>query len=171
MKRILLLRGVNVGGVKLPMAGFRDMLAGLGLGAVQTYIQSGDAVFDDPGIDGLAGQVSQGLQTGFGIAPEVFLYTPPEFAAIADECPYANEGFADGTKVHVFYLMRPCGFVADDFAEWVTVERLHITERAIHLHAPDGVGRSKLAEMIGRRVKVPMTARNWNTVQALLGMA
>lgn len=171
MKRILLLRGVNVGGVKLPMAGFRDMLAGLGLGAVQTYIQSGNAVFDDPGVDGLAEKVTQGLQAGFGFAPELFLYTPTEFAAIAEECPYAAEGFADGSRVHVFFLARPCGFTAADFAEWVTVERLHITERAIHLHAPDGIGRSKLAEMIGRRVKVPMTARNRNTVQALLGMA
>jgi uncharacterized protein (DUF1697 family) len=45
--RVALLRGVNVGGAnKLPMAGFRALLAGLGLGRVETYIQSGNAVFD-----------------------------------------------------------------------------------------------------------------------------
>ncbi|HLQ17746.1 MAG TPA: DUF1697 domain-containing protein, partial [Tabrizicola sp.] len=45
--RVALLRGVNVSGAgKLPMAEFREVLVGLGLGAVRTYIQSGNAVFE-----------------------------------------------------------------------------------------------------------------------------
>ena len=44
---IALLRGVNVSGAgKLPMAEFRALLGGLGLGEVRTYIQSGNAVFE-----------------------------------------------------------------------------------------------------------------------------
>lgn len=170
-RRILMLRGVNVGGVKLPMAGFRDMLAGLGLAGVQTYIQSGNAVFDDPGLPDLTQTISAGLRRSFGIDPAVFLYDQPTLAAIAAGCPYAAEGAADGAKVHVFFLAQPCGLTADHFAEWQTVERLSITDAALYLHAPEGVGRSKLAEMLGRRIKVPMTARNWNTVQALLALA
>ena len=34
--KILMLRGVNVGGVKLPMAPFREARAGLGLGRVRS---------------------------------------------------------------------------------------------------------------------------------------
>jgi uncharacterized protein (DUF1697 family) len=47
---IALLRAVNVGGTgKLPMANFRALLLDLGYRNVETYIQSGNAVFDAPG--------------------------------------------------------------------------------------------------------------------------
>jgi uncharacterized protein (DUF1697 family) len=46
MSYVALLRAVNVGGVKLPMADLRALLEGLGLTNVRTYLQSGNAVFD-----------------------------------------------------------------------------------------------------------------------------
>ncbi|MBE0554510.1 MAG: DUF1697 domain-containing protein, partial [Rhodobacteraceae bacterium] len=57
-RHILLLRGVNVGGVTLPMASFRAMLADLGMKNVRTHIQSGNAVFDDPGHDDPAPRIA-----------------------------------------------------------------------------------------------------------------
>src|SRR5512137_809549 len=46
MSFVALLRAVNVGGTKLPMADLRTLLEGLGLTNVRTYLQSGNAVFD-----------------------------------------------------------------------------------------------------------------------------
>ncbi len=46
MSCVALLRAVNVGGTKLPMADLRALLEGLGLTNVRTYLQSGNAVFD-----------------------------------------------------------------------------------------------------------------------------
>ena len=47
---IVLLRAVNVGGYgKLAMADFRKLLEELGFKNVETYIQSGNAVFDAKG--------------------------------------------------------------------------------------------------------------------------
>ena len=46
MSYVALLRAVNVGGTKLPMADLRALLEGLGLTNVHTYLQSGNAVFD-----------------------------------------------------------------------------------------------------------------------------
>ncbi len=46
MSYVALLRAVNVGGTKLPMADLRALLEGLGLTSVRTYLQSGNAVFD-----------------------------------------------------------------------------------------------------------------------------
>ena len=44
---IALLRGINVGGHnKIPMDGLRELCTKLGFGDVQTYIQSGNVVFD-----------------------------------------------------------------------------------------------------------------------------
>ena len=50
MTRMLaLLRAVNVGGPKLPMAQLRDLGAVLGWTDVQTYIQSGNLLFSAAG--------------------------------------------------------------------------------------------------------------------------
>jgi uncharacterized protein (DUF1697 family) len=46
MSFVALLRAVNVGGTRLPMADLRALLEGLGLTNVRTYLQSGNAVFD-----------------------------------------------------------------------------------------------------------------------------
>ena len=46
MSFVALLRAVNVGGTRLPMADLRMLLQGLGLTDVRTYLQSGNAVFD-----------------------------------------------------------------------------------------------------------------------------
>jgi uncharacterized protein (DUF1697 family) len=48
-RMVALLRAVNVGGRKLPMAELRALCAGLGWSDVATYIQSGNLVFAAPG--------------------------------------------------------------------------------------------------------------------------
>jgi uncharacterized protein (DUF1697 family) len=42
--------------------------------------------------------------------------------------------------------------------------------RVFYLHAPDGIGRSKLAEKVARFLGVSTTARNWRTVSKMLEM-
>jgi len=46
-----------------------------------------------------------------------------------------------------------------------------VTDHAIYLHAPDGIGRSKLAAAMEKLAGVSATARNWNTVAKLLDLA
>jgi uncharacterized protein (DUF1697 family) len=41
----------------------------------------------------------------------------------------------------------------------------------MYLYAPEGIGRSKMVEKIGRAIKADMTARNLNTVETLRDMA
>ncbi|TIT26715.1 MAG: DUF1697 domain-containing protein, partial [Mesorhizobium sp.] len=41
----------------------------------------------------------------------------------------------------------------------------------LYLHAPEGLGKSVFANLVPRTLKVPGTARNWRSVQALLEMA
>ncbi len=172
---ILLLRGVNVGGVKLPMDQFRTLLTGLGLQQVQTYIQSGNAVFDDPGIGDTDRQIAAALRRDMGLNPALFLYSTAQFDAILADCPFVREGEAEGAKVHVFFRAPAAGLAPgpalDALQPFVTTERFVETPAAIYLHAPEGVGRSVWVEKAGRLLKDTTTARNWNTVRALSDMA
>ncbi|MBL4929982.1 DUF1697 domain-containing protein [Fuscibacter oryzae] len=171
-RRILLLRGVNVGGAnRLPMADFRGLLASLGLGNPRTLIASGNAVFDDPGLPNLSGKIAKAIAARFGFAPDLFLYTAETFAAIIAANPYAAEAAADGAKVHAFFLATPTQLDEAKVKALATTERLHLTSAALYLHAPDGLGRSKLAERLPRLLATPSTARNWNTVESLAALA
>lgn len=50
MKRVALLRGINVGGrTSLPIAQLREIAQGLGLAKVSTYIQGGNLLFEGGG--------------------------------------------------------------------------------------------------------------------------
>ena len=171
-RRILLLRGVNVGGAnRLPMADFRALLIALGLGNPRTLIASGNAVFDDPGLPDLPDKIAGAIANRFDFRPDLVLHTPENFAAIMAANPFAAEAQADGSKVHIFFLAAPATLDSEKVAALATTERLHLTPAALYLHAPDGIGRSKLVERLPRLLNTPSTARNWNTVTALANLA
>ena len=50
-------------------------------------------------------------------------------------------------------------------------ERFQLIDKVFYLHAPDGVGRSKLAANVERLLGVSMTDRNWRTVCKIWEMA
>jgi uncharacterized protein (DUF1697 family) len=50
-------------------------------------------------------------------------------------------------------------------------ERFRLVDNRFYLHAPDGVGRSKLAANAEKLLGVPMTDRNWSTVRKVWEMA
>jgi uncharacterized protein (DUF1697 family) len=50
-------------------------------------------------------------------------------------------------------------------------ERFFLGDGVFYLHAPDGIGRSKLAANVERLLGVPATARNWRTVGKVMEMA
>ncbi|NNG04989.1 MAG: DUF1697 domain-containing protein [Inquilinus sp.] len=172
---IALLRGINVGGRNaLPMPALVDRFEGLGLSRVRTHIQSGNAVFHGPDDEpaALATRIADAIETGHGFRPRVMLLTADELegAVIGNPFPDAE---AEPNKLHLFFLERPAGAAdrAGLDAAATASERYVLAERVLYLHAPDGFGRSKLAERAERLLGVPVTARNWRTVHALADMA
>jgi len=47
-------------------------------------------------------------------------------------------------------------------------ESFRLIGKVFYLHAPDGIGRSKLAARAEKFLSVQATARNWNTITKLL---
>src|SRR3954470_249971 len=90
MKRICLLRGINVGGKSLKMAALVDCLSGLGLHGLQTYVQSGNAVFDGPkGTDeAWERKVETTLLKDMGLKVSVVIRTGAEMAEILRKNPF-----------------------------------------------------------------------------------
>lgn len=168
--RVVLLRGVNVSGRnRLPMAQFRDVLQALGLTQVESYIQSGNAVFEGGPEDAvLAPAIRAGIEAAAGFAPEVFLRRLPDLAAALDH-PFGPA--ADPARIHAVFLAdAPPALDETRLTALRRDEAWVLRPGLLLLHTPGGLGTSKLADALPRLLKGAQTARNLNTVAALAAM-
>jgi uncharacterized protein (DUF1697 family) len=178
---IALLRGINVGGTgTLPMKELVSILESLGAQNPRTYIQSGNAVFELEGklAAGAAGKkafsakLSAAIDKKRGFAPHVLILDANEFAKLAAANPYP-EAEPEPRSLHLFFLdAKPAVANLKSLESFRgPTERFELHKTVLYLHAPDGIGRSKLAASVERKLGVPITARNWRTVCKLLEIA
>ena len=177
---VALLRAVNVGGHgKLAMADFRSLLAGLGYTNIETYIQSGNAVFDTRAS---ASEVLKSLTTALtnhmGAPAEVILRTHADLTRVIAANPFAKEAAANGSRVHIGFLAGKASPDASAELERLAAsyptrcDSFHLTADALYLHTPDGAADTKFTpRAVERALGVPSTARNWNTVLKLHAMS
>ncbi|WNM30999.1 DUF1697 domain-containing protein [Streptomyces sp. Li-HN-5-11] len=172
-----LLRGINVGGSKkVPMAELRALMGGLGHDGVRTYLQSGQAVFTAGHGDeeSLAAELAQAIEKRFGFPVDVIVRDHAYLRAVAEACPFPAAEL-EARQLHLTYYSAPADearFADIDQAAFLP-EEFRLGDRALYLYAPDGLGRSKLAEQLSRRrlaKGVIATSRNWNTVVKLVEM-
>jgi uncharacterized protein (DUF1697 family) len=172
-----LLRGINVGGSrKVPMAELRALMEGLGYDSVRTYLQSGQATFasDHGDEDSLAAELAGAIEKRFGFAVDVIVRDHAYLKAIADACPFPAAEL-EAKQLHVTYFSAPVDaerFAEIDQAAYLP-EEFRLGDRALYLYAPNGLGRSKLAEHLSKRrlsKGLIATSRNWNTVLKLVEM-
>ncbi|MFE1922783.1 DUF1697 domain-containing protein [Streptomyces asoensis] len=172
-----LLRGINVGGSrKVPMAALRTLLEGLGLADVRTYLQSGQAVFSVGHGDeeSLAAEITAAVEKHFGFAVGVIVRDHAYLEAVADACPFPAAEL-EAKQLHVTYFSTPveAGRYAGIDRGAHLPEEFALGDRALYLYAPEGLGRSKLAEQLARprlTKGIVATTRNWNTVVRLVEM-
>ncbi len=169
--RIALFRGINVGGKnRLPMKALTATLEGLGLENIRTVIQSGNVVFDggEEEPSALALRISKEIALKEGFEPMVMVLEAADLTAAIRENPFP-EAVAEPTTLHLSFLSvtPPAPDLARLEALRADTERFHLVDRRFYLHAPDGIGRSKLAAGAEKALGVPMTARNWRTVMKL----
>ncbi|WP_371618534.1 DUF1697 domain-containing protein [Streptomyces sp. NBC_00454] len=175
-KYAALLRGINVGGnKKVPMAELRTVLAGLGHTDVETYLQSGNAVFATAAKkapEALARELEAAIEAHFGFRVPCLVVDGTYLRAVADACPFPAAEL-EGKQLHAtFCSEQPAEsrFASIDGPAYLP-EEYRVGDRVIYLYAPNGLGRSKLGEALARPAVVKgldVTSRNWNTVAKLV---
>ncbi|MGW6687194.1 DUF1697 domain-containing protein [Streptomyces sp. NPDC054961] len=175
-KYAALLRGINVGGnKKVPMAELRQVLHDLGHQDVQTYLQSGNAVFGsatERAPEALARELEAAIEAHFGFRVACLVLDAAHLRAVAEACPFPAAEL-EGKQLHAtFCSEQPAAsrFASIDGPSYLP-EEYRLGDRVIYLYAPEGLGRSKLAEALARPAVVKgldVTTRNWNTVAKLV---
>lgn len=173
---IALLRAVNVGGRKLPMAELRALCTGeLGWEEVETYIQSGNLVFRAKGkAEVLEAQLEQAIKARFGLDVPAIVRTAAQWAACADSNPFPDVARDEPNRLQLLVSKHsPKPDAASTLMERATAgERVEAAGGALWLHYPEGVGTSKLTPaLIDKACGSPTTGRNWRTVVKLREMA
>ena len=101
---VAFLRAINVGGRTVRMDQLRALFEALRLGRVETFIASGNVIFDsrsnDP--DELERRIERRLEESLGFGVATFIRTPDELAAIAAHRPFLDGGPAE--PAHRLYV-------------------------------------------------------------------
>lgn len=168
---ILLFRGINVGGNKIvKMETLRRVLGDAGFEDVATYIQSGNVVLrSDKGEDAVIATVTKVFDETFGFSSRPTLRSAAALQRVIKHNPY--EG-VEGNRVHAIFLdAKPSAEAVRKLEALAKTERMVEKDGVLYLHTPDGFGTSEVAKALDKVLKVPWTARNWNTVLKLEAMA
>jgi uncharacterized protein (DUF1697 family) len=176
MRFIGLLRGINVGGrSKVAMAELRALGGELGWSSVDTYIQSGNLLFQAKGeADELEVRLEKAVSERFGVSTAAIVRGADDWRTYVEANPFAEAAAAEPNRVLLALSKRPVRAEAapELQARADAGERVELAGGALWFHYPAGVGTSKLSpSLIDRLAGSPVTARNWRTVAKLQEMA
>ena len=171
---VALFRGINVGGSNvLPMKDLVAQLEDIGSRNVKSYIQSGNVVFQHKEEDAslLSKKIGATIKKSHGFEPQVLLLGPEELERAVASNPFP-EAESEPRTLHVFFLASMPRNPDLSALEGIRGdrERFALEDGFFYLHAPEGIGRSKLAANTEKVLGVFATGRNWRTIRKLMAM-
>ncbi len=173
-RMVALLRAVNVGGRKLPMAAFRAQVARFGWENVATYIQSGNLVFDaDCSAAEAEAAIEALIRKHHGYEAPAIVRTRAQWAKYPEGNPFPEAARDTPNYLLILVAKQP---IKEDAAEIIQAratagEQARKVGETLWIHFPRGSGTSKLTPaLIDEAIGSAATSRNYRTVCTLLDM-
>ena len=167
---VVLLRAVNVGGAKLPMARLRAIAEELDATEVSTYIASGNLLCTPAGdVDVFAREFERRIADEFGFSREAIVRTPAELSAALEAYPFEDE---NERHAHIHFLAEEPTEAAAFTPAQLGGDRVQLIGRDLHVLFGARAGQTKLTtSVLERALGSPGTARNLRTVRSLVEKA
>ena len=176
MKHVALLRGINVGGKnRLPMKDLTELFVDASCSRVETYIQSGNVVFEAPDavLKGLPEALSAAILERFGYKIPVIVRSAAQMAGVVESNPFLGTDTPE-KKLHVYFLAETPGAAAVESLDpdRSPPDEFAVKGQEVYLRLPNGMGRTKLTNAyFDSKLDTTSTARNWKTVCQLTAMS
>lgn len=171
---IALLRGINVGGNNiLPMKELTHAMTQAGFEDVKTYIQSGNVVFKSKmkSASKIAEKLGHVIEDAKGFRPQIMVLSGEGLSAALKANPY-SQAEEEPKTLHFYFMSGKIKNV--DFTPLEDLkkpnEAFSLKGDVFYLYAPDGIGRSKMADRVEKTLGVGVTARNLRTVMKIMEM-
>jgi len=173
---IALLRSINVGGRKVVMAELRALAVELGFADARTLLASGNLVFTVGGRSAaeIEALLEDAVATRLGVRTDVMARTAQDWRAVIAGNPFPEEAERDPAHLVVVALKAaPTPAAIESLRGAISGrEVVRVQGREAYIIYPDGIGESRLTNVvIDRKLDVPGTGRNWNTVLKLAELA
>jgi uncharacterized protein (DUF1697 family) len=178
IKYISILRGINVGGNrKILMADLKSLYGKLCFSNVQTYIQSGNVIFDSEmkvSNTDLEQLIQQAISETFGFDVPVIVRTVEEMGDSIFNNPFWKEKNADIDRLHLTFLKETpfqeklIKMINIDFSP----DKFQVIGKDAFIFCSAGYSDSKLTnQFFESKLGVSATTRNWKTVVKLNELA
>ncbi|NQY12187.1 MAG: DUF1697 domain-containing protein [Flavobacteriales bacterium] len=171
---IAILRGINVSGQKkIVMAELRELLVELNFENIETYIQSGNILFEskESDSDQLASSIHNIILKHYGFEVPVIVRKGNDYVEIQKETPFLKRNDSLDIKLlHVTFLKEtPSAEKLNAIKELnYSPDEFDIIGNEVYLYCPGGYGKTKLSNaFFESKLKVPATTRNWKTITHL----
>jgi uncharacterized protein (DUF1697 family) len=167
---IALLRAINVGGHVVKMDRLRSLFEALKLTNVETFIASGNVIFDTRSAHAAAleRKIEAHLERELGYAVGTYLRTPAEIVAAAAHDPFAPR--SDASSLYIGFLKEaPSDAVRQKLRALSTeYDRLDCHDRQYYWSTLGRLTDSKISgPVLDKTLGMPGTMRNVTTVRRL----
>lgn len=170
---IALLRGINVSGhKKIPMAELRELLTNSGFKNVQTYIQSGNVIFQssEKSTQKLELKIHNAIKKRFGFEVPILVVNREYLKQVFDDCPFPEEKKVN-SYFTLLYTIPDENLISEVSKITYPNEEFIITNNCIYFYCSTGYGKAKYNNnFFERKLKTTATARNYKTMVKLLSL-
>ena len=175
MRYVALLRGINVGGnTMVKMEDLRKAFEGLGFEHVVSYINSGNLAFDARKTSEakLIEKIEEAVENLIGKRVQAMVREQASIRQVIAGNPFDGK-YNSHKEMHVLFLKSE---LSKEQVSWLTEttpagEFFEVSGREIYCHLPAGVANSFLGRgLFEKKLKAPVTARNWRTVEKLASL-
>lgn len=172
---VILLRGINVGGVKVPMRDLKEMLTGMGMTQVQTLLASGNVVADAPLATpaDVKREVEAALAATFGRPLTVVVRSLQEVQQMVADNPFAGVEVTQETRLNVSFLGEqtkdgiPVPHVSEDGSFRILANQGRALFSVLDLSKTGTIDAMTIIEKAWGK---DVTTRNWNTVTKIAAL-
>lgn len=170
-----ILRGINVSGQKqIKMNDLKNCYEELGFKNVQTYIQSGNVIFQSSSKDRkkLTNEIKEKIFEVYKFNVPVLILDNRKLESVISNNPF-DINKIDSSKLYLTFLFtQPDNKLIREISEIDPgTEQYKIEGDVIYFYCPDGYGRTKFNNnFFEKKLKVEATTRNWKTSTKLLNM-
>jgi uncharacterized protein (DUF1697 family) len=168
-KYITLLRGINVGGNNIiKMDELKKLFEGMNFSDVKTYIQSGNIIFSDIGINKISikEKIEKKLFEKIKNEVNIVLLTFPEMNEIINKKPKRFGEDNENYKYDVIYLIEPLTAkeAIKEFKPKEGVDEINIGKKVLYIsRLKKELTKSHFSKIIESKIYSKLTIRNWNT--------
>ena len=168
---VAFLRAINVGGHTVKMDRLRRLFEELGFKNVETFIASGNVIFDSPSRtpEALERRIERHLHKALGYEVATFIRSATDLAAIAEHEAFPSADIEKCALYIGFSGSAPTEDACDKLVgSGTSIDEFHVNHREVYWLCRTSFGQSEFSgAKLEKTLGMPVTIRNVSTVKKL----